>query len=284
MANLHIGAQIAGAGTAGNVNRVALQPYGHGGGPWYINLADDASRSYVRFSYGSDPANAGFTLSHDARLFMRGQAMPRWDNSISAYVMESTHYYGHTSSETLWIGESNPVNIRGNTQISGNLKATNWVGAGCEWDVWCEGGGGYAIMYANGTIVNTGSTNSSSFLYNSDRSLKKDITPLPSSLEKIIKLQGYSFTWKSNDKKDIGVIAQEVEKIYPELVFTDEATGLKSVQYGNLVAPLIEAVKELSAKLDELFAKYVDQQKEIDELKSQVEILKTQMNQIQKNQ
>lgn len=48
------------------------------------------------------------------------------------------------------------------------------------------------------------------------------------------------------------VLGQEVEKVFPELVQTD-AQGYKSVAYGNLVAPLIEGVKELSVKIDELF-------------------------------
>ncbi|HEU5114493.1 MAG TPA: hypothetical protein VFT82_01865, partial [Candidatus Paceibacterota bacterium] len=56
-----------------------------------------------------------------------------------------------------------------------------------------------------------------------------------------------------------GLIAQDVEKVYPELVNTNKQTGLKSVEYANLVGPLIEAVKE--------------QQKEIDTLKAEVAAL-----------
>lgn len=55
-----------------------------------------------------------------------------------------------------------------------------------------------------------------------------------------------------SSKRSSLVLAQEVEKVFPELVQTD-AQGYKSVAYGNLVAPLIEAVKELSVKIDELF-------------------------------
>ena len=57
----------------------------------------------------------------------------------------------------------------------------------------------------SGTIEATG------FLYSSDRNLKKDIKPLEGSLEKILKLSGYSYNWKSTGRTDIGVIAQEVE-------------------------------------------------------------------------
>ena len=118
----------------------------------------------------------------------------------------------------------------------------------------------------DGNITAIGGTFSSSitagsFLYSSsDLNLKKNIVPLSSQLEKISQLQGVSFDWKKDDKHSLGLIAQEVEKVYPDLVSTDKTTGLKAVAYGGLVAPLIEAVKE--------------QQKQIDALKAEIENLK----------
>ena len=69
---------------------------------------------------------------------------------------------------------------------------------------------------------------------------------MPSSLEKVLNLRGISYEWKAQNEtsKQIGVVAQEVEAIYPELVHTSES-GYKSVSYSKLVAPLIEAVKEI---------------------------------------
>ena len=90
------------------------------------------------------------------------------------------------------------------------------------------------------------------FWYTSDKSLKKDITPLENSLEKVKQLEGVSFKWKDNEEKDIGLIAQDVEKIFPELVSTNKETGLKSVEYGKLTAILIEAIKEQQKQIDEL--------------------------------
>ena len=82
----------------------------------------------------------------------------------------------------------------------------------------------------------------------SDSRYKKEIQTLPSALQNILSLRGVSYYWKDRDDnaQQIGVIAQEVEKIYPQLVHTNE-DGYKSVAYSNLVAPLIEAVKELHA-------------------------------------
>lgn len=83
----------------------------------------------------------------------------------------------------------------------------------------------------------------------SDRRLKENIEPLSDSLKSILNLRGVRYTYrdtkKFGNKNHVGVIAQEVEKIYPEVVINDPQTGFKSVAYQNLVAPLIEAVKDL---------------------------------------
>lgn len=113
---------------------------------------------------------------------------------------------------------------------------------------------------------------------NSDIRLKKNITTLENSLEKISKLNGVTYYWKDSTrdiKRQIGVIAQEVEQVLPELVNMDDK-GVKSVNYAGIVAPLIEAVKELSHKIDTLFMKYIDQQKEIDSLKTRLDTLEQQ--------
>lgn len=94
------------------------------------------------------------------------------------------------------------------------------------------------------------------FLYTSDEKLKERVKDLDNSLQKVLALRGVSFYFKNQpDVKKIGLIAQEVEKVVPEVVATNQE-GIKSVEYGNLIALLIEAIKE--------------QQKEIDMLKSQL--------------
>ncbi|OXL37723.1 hypothetical protein CA284_19790 [Enterobacter mori] len=86
----------------------------------------------------------------------------------------------------------------------------------------------------------------------SDESLKEDIRPLEGSLDKILKLEGVSYTWKENKSQDVGLIAQNVEKVYPELVKTEG--GKKQVDYQKLVAPLIEAVREQQNEIKALKA------------------------------
>jgi len=126
----------------------------------------------------------------------------------------------------------------------------------------------------NGNAQFVGSTRADGYYYNSDRRYKSDIEALQSPLENLFKLSGYTYFNKLSQKQDIGVIAQEVETVYPELVQTD-ADGYKSVQYGNLVAPIIEAIKELAHKIDSLFTLYVSQQAKIDSLEARLLKLET---------
>lgn len=100
----------------------------------------------------------------------------------------------------------------------------------------------------NGIIV-SGITTAIDFDSTSDISLKKDIEEIDNPLEIINALHGVKFTWKSDDKKTIGVVAQEVEKILPELVGKGNP---KTVNYNGLIGVLIEAVKELSSEVEEL--------------------------------
>ena len=88
----------------------------------------------------------------------------------------------------------------------------------------------------------------------SDVRFKKNIVSLSNSLEQLNKLRGVSFFWKDIEKgtaKQIGFIAQEVEKIYPEFVNTDQK-GFKSVAYSKVTAVLVEAVKEQNNQIKTL--------------------------------
>ena len=92
----------------------------------------------------------------------------------------------------------------------------------------------------------------------SDRRLKSDIQTLENGLEKVEQLRGVTYTRDDNvdGGQQLGVIAQEVEEVFPQVVLTaDDERGTKSVDYGRLTGALIEAVKELSAKVKELEAR-----------------------------
>ena len=110
-----------------------------------------------------------------------------------------------------------------------------------------------------------GSIKAKAFTQSSDERLKSEISTI-NGLDVISKLRGVSFEWKDNGKKDMGVIAQEIEVHFPELVSTDLKTGLKSVSYTSLIGPLIEATKTQQETI-------VTQQAQIDSLVERITAL-----------
>jgi len=97
----------------------------------------------------------------------------------------------------------------------------------------------------------SGTLNATAFNSLSDERTKKNIETLDSALDKTLALRGVSYTFKDSDVDSIGLVAQELEHVIPEVVSTGE-DGLKSVSYGNLVGLLVEAIKDQQNQIDEL--------------------------------
>lgn len=116
---------------------------------------------------------------------------------------------------------------------------------------------------SNGTTTIGGSTTVSGSLnvtgditayHTSDQRLKDNITPIADALYKLNQIGGYEFDWNDNSEHsghDVGVIAQEIEKVLPEVVVMRD-NGYKAVRYEKIVALLIEAVKEQQSQIEEL--------------------------------
>lgn len=85
----------------------------------------------------------------------------------------------------------------------------------------------------------------------SDKRLKKDFETLNNALQKVKTLHGYLYTKIETNRREVGLISQEVEKILPEAVFRDK-NGYLSLAYGNLAALFVEAIKELDTKIQAL--------------------------------
>jgi hypothetical protein len=103
-------------------------------------------------------------------------------------------------------------------------------------------------------IFSVGAT-APSFTSTSSKRFKTNINNLNNSLDSINKLQGVTFDWKETGKSDIGLIAEEVNEILPDLVKKDEDDAPEGIDYGKLTAVLIEAVKELTQKVSDLESK-----------------------------
>jgi hypothetical protein len=118
-----------------------------------------------------------------------------------------------------------------------------------------------ARLHVSGSTIITGSLNVTanitclSLTETSTEAVKYNILPLPSQLDNVLKLKPVSFNYKANDKHSIGLIAEEVAKIYPE--FTSDNND--SISYGKITSVLIQSIKELKTIID-------NQQKQIENL------------------
>ena len=149
-------------------------------------------------------------------------------------------------------------------------SAGNWTGEAnkIQWHsshVYIQSADKYIFRKTNGTevLIIDGSGNltaDGNVTAYSDARLKTDISTINDALGICGKLRGVSYKWIKNNEPGIGVIAQEVEQVIPEVVLTnvstDPATGeeteVKSVDYGKIVGVLINAINELKAEVDEL--------------------------------
>jgi hypothetical protein len=104
----------------------------------------------------------------------------------------------------------------------------------------------------------------------SDARFKTNVTPIVNPLQKVLALRGVNFDWKTtefparsfSENRSVGFIAQEVEKVLPEVVQTEKnAEGYKSVQYDKIVALLVEAIKDQQKQIDSLKAELKKQRK-----------------------
>ena len=121
--------------------------------------------------------------------------------------------------------------------------------------------GGLGVVgnsYFGSSLNVLGNFTSTSTTTSSDARLKMNIKPIDDALNKVLSLNGVTYKWidqnKYNDRDQIGLIAQDVEKIIPELVLTDDQ-GMKSVNYSQMVSILIEAIKEQNKMIIELTKK-----------------------------
>ncbi len=158
--------------------------------------------------------------------------------TFAAGIIGSDNINATNSYAGLFYGK---VRVEGNVLINGNLAlgSTNIIS-------------GYSANF-------TYTVCASNIVCSSDLRYKKNIAPLENSLTNILKINGVRYDWKQeefpekhfSDKNQIGFIAQEIEKIFPEMVFTDEK-GFKSVDYARLTPVLVEAIKELTLRNQKL--------------------------------
>ena len=176
------------------------------------------------------------------------------------------------SGDITFNGGAGAVMINNGSDIRLQSDGSNWTGDyGAKFQhhsnyLYSQGGSsGHIFRNPSGTNVVTIDTSGNltaqgNVTAYSDARLKTNVNTINDALSIVGKLRGVSFDWKETGKRSIGVIAQEVEQVIPEVVVTTmdpdpvtgESTEVKSVDYGKMVGVLINAINELKAEIEEL--------------------------------
>jgi hypothetical protein len=197
---------------------------------------------------------AGITNSNLANSTISGVALGSNLSSLSfgAYISVSGSYNGSTA-RTVSVAATS-INT-GNTLVArdisgdftaGSISVTNIT---VSQTVQAQNINALGQLSVAGNANITGIITCSDLNSTSDINLKTNIKTVENSIETVNKLRGVSFDWKNTGKSSYGVIAQELEEVLPQLVNAGE---VKSVNYNGIIGVLIEAVKELSAEVEEL--------------------------------
>jgi len=206
---------------------------GSGGVTPYITLDGSAGLTQIDKNMKFiDSVSAYFGNSSDLQIFHNGTNSFGADNYTghlifqnraddSDIIFKTDDGSGGVATYLTLDGSSTTVEIAKDTNVTGTLTAT-----------------GDVVAY-----------------YSSDKRLKDNIVRIENPLEKVGKIGGYTFDW--NDKqetytgKDVGVIAQEIQEVLPELV-TERDNGYLAVKYEKMVPLLIESIKELKQEIDDI--------------------------------
>ena len=180
------------------------------------------------------------------------------DATINASTGYITVNLANIPRVTNVVGTTNQINVSGiiaNGGFTASLSLPQNIHTAADFRIGSLGVG----VAASGTSGRIDAANDIVAYSSSDRRFKENIKPIPNALTKILRIGGYEFDWISNvelhghEGHDVGVIAQEIEEILPELVQTRES-GYKAVKYDKLVALLIEGIKEQQIQIDNLKA------------------------------
>ncbi|GEM_PF-1219120 len=135
----------------------------------------------------------------------------------------------------------NPANFLAKTGVDTKSKViTDPVGATADEPQ------GFVFTMSGGNLTIGGDARiDGGVLTMSDRKLKENIRPIEIDRKKLNRLKSYSFVWKENHKKDIGFVAQDVEKIFPHLVSVDKVSGIKRVNYQEFLPIVLEETRQI---------------------------------------
>jgi hypothetical protein len=226
--------------TAGNINNVNVGASTRGTGA-FTSLAANAQ---VTFSAGTASSTTG-----------NGTVVVTGGMGVSGTINASA-FAGPLTGNVTGNVTGSSGSCTGTSVNATNIATTGAVSAAGTY---------FPVFVASNGSSNQGAQTTSAFNFNpsngtltativtasSDARLKENVKPITGALALVNKLEGVLFNRIGQTREEIGVIAQQVEAVVPQLVFTDEE-GMKSVAYANTVALLIEAIKEQQVQIEEL--------------------------------
>jgi len=238
----------------------------NGGGLIIPDVAENAPSNYnpatsgADFQYGSNI----FFNSNNAATNKYGYARMHVNEYYNTFFLDVPHGASHSSGSTTYNNRHFSIRTRKNTGGAGSTSGT-WYSSEIMYmdtNEHLHVAEVYDIDNSN-LFLDFGNTGDSLKVagdvvayVSSDKRYKDNIVNISNPLDKLNKINGVSFTWneishKETGKKDIGVIAQEIEEVFPEIVETRD-NGYKAVDYPKLTALLIESIKELNNKVKKL--------------------------------
>jgi hypothetical protein len=185
------------------------------------------------------------------------------------YAADYNTIIGYQAGSGLTTGDNNII-IGNATQVADNagnnqMSIGNLIYGTGMTGVTSAGNIGIGVSNPTEKLHVGGNVLATSYLYTSDRRLKDNIQTIEDAPGLISRLEGVSFSWKRDGRSDIGFIAQDVERVLPQLVHTGN-DGMKSVEYGNIVPLLVEGYKSEKIRADAL-------QSRLDSLEARLEAL-----------
>lgn len=217
-----------------------------------ISVADE-----IDFSKNTDYFKIGFKNTADSDTDSYGY-IKVGDNGNEYFKIISVS----GSTETEWFSVKNDA-LRFKNQVlwhTGNFNPSNYASSGHNHDsvyakihshpyLSTSGGTVSGNLTVTGTVYGNSTANFQDVHLRSDVNSKCDVVGITNCLEKIKKLNGYTYKYKNSGVESAGLIAQEVLEVLPDIVSVSE-DGMLNMQYAGIIALLVEAVKELSHKIE----------------------------------
>jgi len=224
--------------------------------------------SFLLGSYAVNNSSNGYGPSTRLDINLKAAANDTLSGDTNVMTLLSNGYVGIGTTSATGIldvvGGTAAASTSGTnitiTAQNGGTGSTN--GGSILLNVGSKSGSG-----TTGTVQISGAASGPAFMTTSDARIKTNITPLENGLAGIAALEGVTYTYRPPaerevgkdlslpvDKRQMGVIAQNVEQVFPEAVESMEATGIKTVNYNALIAPMIEAIKSQQEEINALIA------------------------------